>query len=369
MSKLQDALISSSDVYAGGSGMVPMPEFDPADEFIPDANDSGLIDNEDLPPLDQPQEVDPEPAPTPEADDQPAADPEQTVPDQSPAPTSESVPDADPEPQADPDQSDEPRVRNKQDFLHRLNAKNKKIAERDARIAELEAQVSGNPRPSAAPAAAPAPVSPQAAIPDLQERRQRILDLTIDGNTAEAARLQAELDNEIFAAAITAATAQVVQTVKATQENETLEMALADIATTYPELDETGDAYDTKTARMINAVMAEYLEDDYSRPEALRVATDEVMRLRYPHYFQEPATNPPAKIPVSAAAPAPAAKPAVKAAVAKAAAAAVAQPGLPTGGANPRTVATAPVDVFNMSDEEFSKLTPEALKQLRGDYL
>ncbi|TXH17298.1 MAG: hypothetical protein E6R03_04135, partial [Hyphomicrobiaceae bacterium] len=74
MSKLQESLDSSSAVYAGGSGLVPIPEFDPADEFIPDDVESGLIDGDDapVPPVeDTPAPVDD--APEPEVPAEPEA--------------------------------------------------------------------------------------------------------------------------------------------------------------------------------------------------------------------------------------------------------------------------------------------------------
>lgn len=351
MSKLQESLMSNPDVYAGGAGMIPMPEFDPADEFIPDAASAGLVDGDDVPEVLAPTEV----VELEEVEELPA----EVVP-VEPVPV-EPVPIVEvPEVATVPAITEAP-VRNKQDFLHRLNAKNAKLAANAARIADLEARLAGTP--------APAPVAPRPAaapaidlgIPDLAARRQRVLDLTIDGNTSEAAALQSEIDSDVIAATVAATTKQVLENVNTARAEATFEDALADIAVAYPELDETGDAYDTKTARMINAVMAEYIDDDYSRPDALRAATEEVMRLKYPAYFAT-------ALAVAPVAPARSTAP-VKAQVAKAVAAAAAQPSLPVGSTSARTVATAPMDIFSMSDEEFAKLTPAQLSELRGDTL
>lgn len=350
MSTLQASLTSNPDVYAGGAGIVPMPEFAPEDEFIPDGTPEGLLDGDEVPPA--PAEADVIPTDVVPDDVPPAEVAPVDVP---------PVVEAEAEPAPVPAVPEVP-VRNKQDFLHRLNAKNTKLAAKDAEIAALQARLAGAPAPAAAPVpAAAAPSTIDLAIPDLSARRQQVLELTIDGKTAEAAALQTQIDNDVFAAAIAVSTRQVMQGVDAARDNATFDDVLADIAVTYPELDETGDVYDTKAARMINAVMAEYMDDDYSRSEALRKATDEVMRLKYPDYFAE---APAGVAPVAPRSTAP-----VKAQVAKAAAAAAAQPALPVGSISPRTVASAPLDIFSMSDEEFSKLTPAQLSELRGDNL
>lgn len=340
MSDLQDNLMSNPDVFAGGSGMVEMPDFAPEDLFVPDGSPDGLIDADGL---DQPPVTEPVDEPTDAVTDEP-----------EPEAAAEPEPEAAAEPEPAPAPAvTEPPVRNKQDFLHRLNAKNTKLAARDARIAELEAQLAGSGRQAPQPQQQESPQT-DFGVPNLAARRQQVLDLTIDGKTSQAAALQAEIDQDMMAAA----TRQAIQAVSSAREDETFNDVLADIAVTYPELDETGDAYDTKTARMINAVMAEYIDESYSRPEALRKATDEVMRLKYPAYFAVAPT------PTPAAHTAP-----VKAQVTKAAAAARAQPSLPVGTATARATAAAPLDVFSMTDDEFAKLTPQQISELRGDNL
>jgi len=212
-------------------------------------------------------------------------------------------------------------------------------------LAALKAQISAS-----------APTSPAAVSPELEATTLAYNEALLDGNVPEAnlqfAKMTSLIQRSVTEQAIAQIEARTTQ--KTTQQvlNDTADQ----IASRFPELDDYNAAtFDPDLATEVQVISDGYISRNlYSPAEALSLAAEMVMRRERPGYFLQ-----------SAPAAVPAVPPVAQATISRNAQAAAAQPPVIPGGA-----AAAPkLNISQMSDAEFSRLSADELSRLRGDTL
>lgn len=225
----------------------------------------------------------------------------------------------------------------------------KKAAER--RAAELEAELE---RLSKANASRQEPAAEPAASGgfDFDAKESEAADALFNGDVEKYRKIQAEIRSQTEAQATQRALEQFEQRSAARTAQSLLEASAERIASAHPFLNSESDAANPEAIKDV----VEWRDFFIARGDKPHTALEKAAAKVAPLYARgaDPDDDPP-----------PAVDPRKAAAVARAAAAAAAQP--PIGGGIGERASAARLDIEKMSDEQFSRLSDEDKRRLRGD--
>lgn len=193
--------------------------------------------------------------------------------------------------------------------------------------------------------------------------------LVLDGKTQEAATLRKEIRAAERDSLRQEMQEDVTQTVSANQEQAETQKLAAQIEAEFTVFDQNHEDFNESYAQEVIALRDGYIQHNLSGPEALRKAADMVIK----NYDLRGATASEAETPTLAAKKAPT-KPHVdevarkrKQVNEKLKAAEAQPPELP--GESSSAHGEKPLDIDNMTEDEFNALPPATIARLRGDVL
>lgn len=206
------------------------------------------------------------------------------------------------------------------------------------------------------------PVAPVAVVPaqDMVAATKEALELALEGDVDGAAIRLAEAQAARDAAVTDAATQSVAAQMTERQVQNALDQAKDRVEETYDFLDSTNsDTFEPELVSDVVALRDSYIGKGHEPGAALELAAEKIARIEYPERF-------------TAAAPASetvAAKPKPQADLsAKAKASAAQPPATNQAGTTDAVESQEKMDVFNLSEEDFDRLTETQLAKLRGDF-
>ena len=258
------------------------------------------------------------------------------------------------------EETEEPQQRKNSNFvpLSRLEAKNRKIAALERQLEESRAATQQPQQQTDAP-------NSQEQMEALQAKRQRVLELTIDGKTAEAAQLQTEVDAEIYQMARAEAKTQMEGEFSRQSEENRFKAAVAELEETYDFLDSTSDNFDRVLTADVTALRDVYIQRGFSPADALTEAAEKILKIERPELFVTAENDSSADEVPKKPEPKPK-QPARAPAVEKNIRSAAAQPPR-SQGESTRTEQAAPLNIFELSEDDFDRLSEKDLAKLRGD--
>lgn len=202
---------------------------------------------------------------------------------------------------------------------------------------------------------------PQEPEYDFDTAEESYANLLIEGETAKAAKLRREIDqerqkeikrliNQIKSESLQEASIKSAAAI----EEEKFQTRIANYENKYPFLDSEADEYNEEAIETVNTLMSGYIAKGASKSEALRKAVEKVI----PFYEKEVKKEVTKQKSIGQVRKEEAGK--------KAAQASKSQP-TKTKSSSSTQIDSTKLDVKKMSDKDFAKLTPRELKLLRGD--
>lgn len=195
---------------------------------------------------------------------------------------------------------------------------------------------------------------------DFANAEEKYISLIIEGETAQASKLRAEIDRErkaemmsLIESVKTESETKVKQESNKAVETERFNSLVETFKSKYTFLDDDSDDYNEEAVDTINTLTAGYIASGRSKSDSLRLAVNKVV----PMYNKEESSS---KTVLG--------KQRTQDAVKKAASASNKQPPQsPSGKSTSKSVDLTKIDVTKMSDKDFNNLTEREKRILRGD--
>lgn len=194
---------------------------------------------------------------------------------------------------------------------------------------------------------------------DFKGKEKAYMDAVLDGDVDKALAIRDEI-RVAEQALFQQMTEKAEQTARrAAKQDIKLEQTIAELTSKYTVFDPDSDTYDDDLTREALAFQKTFISEGYDPDKALRKAVTYVAKI---HDLQEAGAAPaPQGLQAAAAAPAAPSRAQIEA---KTRMAAQQPPMNPTAGKDvPREL-----DIMQMSDDEFEKLSPDEIRKFRGDF-
>lgn len=196
---------------------------------------------------------------------------------------------------------------------------------------------------------------------DFKGKEKAYMDAVLDGDTDKALTIRDEI-RAAEQALFQQMTQKVEQTARTAAKNDIkLEQAISELTAKYPVFDADSPDYSDDLTREALSFQRTFISEGYDPDRALRKAVSYVAKV----YDLTEAGAAPAPQGLQAAAAAPATpKPTEAQVQAKMRTAGQQPPAMPSAGKD----APRGVNIMEMSDEEFERLSPDEIRKFRGDF-
>lgn len=232
-----------------------------------------------------------------------------------------------------------------------------------ARADRLEAELIALKAGKAPAAEAAPPAAPATPAYDFGLKEREYAEMLLDGRTADAATLRAEINQQLLTQATSMVQQQSQQaaatTISQTKMREEIDNIAADYATKYPMLEDSHEDYREDVVADVQTLYAGALSRGVPPVKAFQDALAKAVKLA----GLEPVGTAPA------AAAAPTAAPPKKDIAGAAARAAAQPPPTSVAGKTSADGGAGELDIDNLTDEQMKALPPATLARLRGDFL